>query len=451
MAKFTLNIDEDITSTSTGRFGFYAAMIKKYNWKYCALNYDEIKISKVANDENLSGIYCPENDVVYCTKNVNANTTFLVQILTTKQTSEQLPQPQQNPWFILQTNFNSDLYINVCTAIDTLKFIGLEVKVVVSDYSSKNVDISRKLEQSVVYKNILYFFDPIHILVNLRKMFLKNLIMVRFTRLSHVTVINDKLGYNDSKYWLNDFLKHKGSSGEPSTKTLLPLNYIQNLINLKNDNYNEFLRDNGINVEEINCMIELVEKIELTFQRMYESKLYDIMSAQRDKEFNDYFRNVRICNTSLTVTIPTELVLKRTLFQTPIALFKNGEGPSFALLDLNQWTLESVFTKIINFHSYMLQPTKKEFMIKLNHINKMDKTIIDESSIRFHRTLKNYLGVPDTVGKYVLDNAPLAVNWVTSTNHRLELSISKAMFQISQYYISSEPDCPSLLYFYVEA
>jgi hypothetical protein len=150
---------------------------------------------------------------------------------------------------------HADLYRNLCTAIETLKFIGLKVKVVVSDYSNKNDKIYRNLKQSVVYKNILYFFDPIHILSNIRIYFLNNLIMLRFKRLSHVTVINDKLGYRDSKYWVLDFLKGKGSVGEPCTKTFFPPYYIQDLIDLKNDNNNEFLRENGIDVEEINSMI----------------------------------------------------------------------------------------------------------------------------------------------------------------------------------------------------
>jgi hypothetical protein len=107
---------EDYT-TNSQRINFLRSQVVKYNWKNCALIFDETKITMINEEYNLSGVYCSENDVLFSApEEFNSNVTFVVQILTTKnndgaqnmETDENMP-PTSNAlrrtpnWFILHT------------------------------------------------------------------------------------------------------------------------------------------------------------------------------------------------------------------------------------------------------------------------------------------------------------------------------------------------------------
>jgi hypothetical protein len=319
------------------------------------------------------------------------NITFVVQILTTAEPDPERPglmRAKPNPWFIICTTFTDRTgcnYFNLLhQVVAVTEEIGLTVRVIVCDCSGAHMTLRSQFP-------IVCMLDPVHVLLNVRTHFLKNLIAVGDTNLEHVSRINLRLGLANSTYWKMDFFLNGSSSSEPQYNSLFPPSYISDLFFLRGDVV--FLNAYAINLNEINVIIEFVQKLELTFQRMFNSDLYDEIAKTRDEELQTYFDEITILS-DYFLPLPTQIALQETMFATPIRLF---EQCNFAMTDLNQWHLENVFNQIkkINLGN---QPTKKQFMIFLNQVNGMDKTVIDNSITRFHRTLKEYLPVPNNVG-----------------------------------------------------
>jgi hypothetical protein len=73
-------------------------------------------------------------------------------------------------------------------------------------------------------------------------------------------------------------------------------------------------------LNEINVIIEFVQKLELTFQRMFNSDLYDDMAKTRDEELQRYFNEITILTENF-VPIP-QVALQETMFATPIRRFE---------------------------------------------------------------------------------------------------------------------------------
>jgi hypothetical protein len=290
----------------------------------------------------------------------------------------------------------------------------------------------------------LFYFDPIHVLCRLKHHYVNNAIVIGMTHLSHITVIHDFLKIGDSDHWKPDFFLGKQSTGKPATSDFFPITYITQLVQFqRNLRHNDFLTVTNIYNEnmndadferlanmidnEINLMLIFVKQVNKVFNRLFVKDLHNILHKNEDDYLQNYFNQISILNESFTM-IPTERALKMLLFQVPIELFKRKIV--FAPSDLNQWTLEDVYKKIMNLKVTTVQPTKKEFMLFLNKINVMNKEIVDDSTLEFQKTLEHYLPTPRNIHVHL----PGVDTWLIRNNENIQINFFSAHVNVCKEY-----------------